>query len=85
MPTRSEWRTGFRVGLFLFGPGLENYLRQQSDNMSDPDWSRFYGGLADIVHRAGTNPDRALELADDLYDNLWGRPRRNRLPSGRRR
>ena len=83
MPSRTEWRTAFTVGLFLFGPGLEDYLRQRADAIADPDWSRFYDGLANIVHRAGTDPDHALELADGLYNRLWGRPRRRRLPSGR--
>lgn len=83
MPTRREWRTAFIVGLFLFGPGLENYLLRQATSQADPIWGQFYQGLADVVRRAGTDPDRALELADHLYDELWGRPRR-RLASGRR-
>jgi hypothetical protein len=85
MVTKSEWRTGFIVGLFLFGPGLENYLRERSMSQTAPAWAQFYSGLADIVRRAGTNPDEALRLADNLYDQLWGRPRRRRLPSGRSR
>lgn len=86
MPTRAEWRTAFLVGLFLFGPGLEQYLKQRAFAENDARWGEFYNGLADIVHRAGTNPDRALELADNLYDSLWRRrPARRRLPSGRAR
>lgn len=85
MPSRKDWRTAFVVGLFLFGPGLENYLRQQAGSQRTKAWADFYDGLADIVQRAGTNPDRALELADKLYDRLWGRPKRRRLPPGRAR
>ena len=81
MPTRREWRTAFVVGLFLFGPGLENYLRRQADEQEDALWARFYDGLANVVRRAGTDPDRALELADQLYDELWGPPRRRRVRS----
>jgi hypothetical protein len=83
MPTRREWRTGFVVGLFLFGPGLESYLRRQAASQMDPVWAKFYGGLADIVRRAGADPNQALELADRLYDELWGRPRRRPPPSRR--
>jgi hypothetical protein len=83
MPARKEWRTAFVVGLFLFGPGLENYLRQQASTQRVQAWTDFYAGLADIVQKAGTDPDRALELADKLYDRLWGRPKRRALPSGR--
>lgn len=85
MPTRTEWRTAFIVGLFLFGPGLENYLRQQASVQRVQVWANFYAGLADIVQTAGTDPDKALKLADRLYDELWGRPKRRRLPSGRAR
>ena len=80
MPTRADWRTAFIVGLFLFGPGLESYLRRQAEVQSDLEWRRFYLGLAGIVKRAGTNPDKAVELADHLYNQIWGRPRsRKRL------
>ncbi len=85
MPTRKEWRTAFVVGLFLFGPGLENYLRQRAASQNTRVWADFYAGLADIVQKAGTDPDRALKLADKLYDSFWGRPKRRALPSGRAR
>lgn len=85
MVTKSEWRTAFVVGLFLFGPGLENYLRQQAANQTIRVWSDFYEGLAEIVQRAGTNPDQALKLADNLYDRLWGTPKRRKLAPGRAR
>ncbi len=86
MPTRKEWRTAFLVGLFLFGPGLERYLREQAESQRNELWAQFYRGLAGIVHKAGTDPDRAMELADQLYDRLWGEPpRRRRLSSGRAR
>ncbi len=77
MPTRANWRTAFIVGLFLFGPGLESYLERQAEVQSDEEWRRFYLGLAAIVHKAGTNPDKAVELADRLYNQVWG-PQRSR-------
>jgi hypothetical protein len=85
VPTRKEWRLAFAVGLFLFGPGVEGYLRQQAAAQRTIVWSKFYSGLADIVQEAGSDPDRALELADELYDQLWGRAKRKALPSGRAR
>ena len=77
MPTRTEWRTGFMVGLFLFGPGLRNYLSQQAEIQTDPTHRAFYRGLARIVHDTGSDPEKALKLADRLYDEIWG-PRRKR-------
>jgi hypothetical protein len=85
MPTKREWRTAFVVGLFLFGPGLERYLRDRASTQGSQSWTDFYAGLADIVQRAGTDPDRALELADKLYDGIWGRPKRRALPQSRAR
>ncbi len=70
------------VGLFLFGPGLEKYLRDRAASSGNHGWNEFYGGLADIVRDTGTDPNKALKLADSLYDDIWGRRRRS--PAQRR-
>lgn len=73
------------MGLFLFGPGLEQYLRERSSRSTSTLWARFYDGLGDIVVEAGTDPQKAVQLADALYYQIWGgrRPRRRRaLTSG---
>jgi hypothetical protein len=72
MPSRKDWRNGFIVGLFLFGPGLEKYLRDRATNSGNHGWADFYNGLANIVRDAGTDPDKALKLADSLYTTIWG-------------
>ncbi len=96
MPTRREWRTGFLVGLFLFGPGLEKYLRDRAASSTSQAWASFYEGLGDIVVEAGTQPEKAAKLADALYDRLilnrvprtrlgpTSRPSRRALPGPRR-